>query len=74
MAGMASDIGHEAGDLGLFRNLEQYPWDSDKEFRNGLSAILGQNSTLEQVQYLTLKARCFYYSRQAQPVPPSRSP
>ena len=64
MAAKASDTSIETGNLDLFQKLERYPWDSDEEFQSGLSAILGQNPTLEQAQYLTLKARCFYYSRQ----------
>lgn len=43
--------------------VDRYPWDDDQEFQAGLRAILGTNSTLEQAAELTLRARCFYYSR-----------
>ncbi|KAF2006240.1 hypothetical protein P154DRAFT_481976 [Amniculicola lignicola CBS 123094] len=46
-----------------FQALETYPWDDDVEFQAGLSAILGSNSSPEQATELTLRARCFYYSR-----------
>ncbi|KAF2118707.1 hypothetical protein BDV96DRAFT_684384 [Lophiotrema nucula] len=47
----------------LYEALEKYNWDDDAEFQSGLSAILGSNSTPEQAAELTLRARCFYYSR-----------
>lgn len=47
----------------VFEKLETYNWDDDVEFQSGLSAILGTNSTPEQAVELTLRARCFYYSR-----------
>lgn len=43
--------------------VDRYPWDDDQEFQAGLRAILGTNSTPEQAAELTLRARCFYYSR-----------
>lgn len=55
-----------AGSDGLddvYEALERYAWDDDVEFQAGLSAILGSNSTPEQAAELTLRARCFYYSR-----------
>lgn len=56
-----------AGDVGgadhVYETLETYDWDNDVEFQAGLSAILGTNSTPEQIAELTLRARCFYYSR-----------
>ncbi|MCJ1391468.1 hypothetical protein MMC18_004332 [Xylographa bjoerkii] len=50
-------------DTELFRQLDTYPWASDKEFQNGLRAILGPNPRPEQAEQLTLRARCFYYAR-----------
>ncbi|ORY15422.1 hypothetical protein BCR34DRAFT_477808 [Clohesyomyces aquaticus] len=47
----------------IFASLEHYNWDDDFEFQSGLSAILGSNSSPEQATELTLRARCFYYSR-----------
>ncbi len=49
----------------VFQQLESYAWDSDTEFQSGLQAILGPNPTPEQAQQLTLRARCFYFSRYA---------
>ena len=48
---------------GTFQRLEDYPWDQDAEFQNGLRAILGPNPIREQADYLTLRARCFYFTR-----------
>lgn len=50
----------------LFQQLDTYPWDSDEEFQSGLLAILGPNPSSEQAEPLTLRARCFYYSRHVQ--------
>jgi len=47
----------------LFQQLDSYPWDSDEEFQSGLHAILGPHPAPEQAEPLTLRARCFYYSR-----------
>ncbi|KAF2280381.1 uncharacterized protein EI97DRAFT_439408 [Westerdykella ornata] len=47
----------------VFEKLETYNWDDDVEFQSGLSAILGNNCPPEQAAELTLRARCFYYSR-----------
>ncbi len=47
----------------VFQQLEQYPWTSDPEFQSGLQAILGPNPDPEQAEQLTLRARCFYFSR-----------
>ena len=49
----------------LFEKLEDYPWYSDEEFQCGLRAILGPDPNPDQEKPLTLRARCFYYSRQA---------
>lgn len=47
----------------VYEALERYSWDDDVEFRAGLSAILGSNSTPDQAAELALRARCFYYAR-----------
>ncbi|KAI9815675.1 MAG: hypothetical protein M1827_002071 [Pycnora praestabilis] len=47
----------------LFQRLEEYPWHQDAEFQGGLAAILGSNPSFQQAQELTLRARCFYFSR-----------
>ena len=49
----------------LFEKLDDYPWYSDEEFQSGLRAILGPNPNPAQEKPLTLRARCFYYARQA---------
>ncbi|KAF2016689.1 hypothetical protein BU24DRAFT_451167 [Aaosphaeria arxii CBS 175.79] len=46
-----------------YEALESYNWDDDVEFQSGLSAILGSGSSPEQAAELTLRARCFYYTR-----------
>ena len=52
-------------DTQLFQRIENYPWKSDEEFQHGLQAILGSDPNPEQAEHLTLRARCFYFSRQA---------
>ena len=47
----------------IFHQLDNYPWWSDEEFQDGLHAILGSDPSQEQAEYLTLQAKCFYYSR-----------
>lgn len=49
----------------LFQQLEDYTWSTDNEFQNGLQAILRSNpsSSREHAEHLTLRARCFYFSR-----------
>ncbi|KAI9759382.1 MAG: hypothetical protein M4579_002371 [Chaenotheca gracillima] len=59
----ATNITPAAGDTSLYERLEEYPWDSDEEFQGGLNAILGPNPSSEQEEQLTIRARCFYYSR-----------
>ncbi|QSZ33736.1 hypothetical protein DSL72_005307 [Monilinia vaccinii-corymbosi] len=51
------------GDINIYRDLESYPWSTDNEFQGGLSAILGNVSSPDQVRELTLRAQCFYLSR-----------
>jgi len=47
----------------LYDQVDAYDWDHDVEFQGGLKAILGSASSSEQVQHLTTRAKCFYYSR-----------
>ncbi len=56
----------------LFEQLETYDWATDAEFQSGLQAILHSNPSSEQAEHLTLRARCFYYSRQV-PFPALRA-
>ena len=50
-------------DVVAFQQLEDYDWKSDPEFQSGLQVILGSNPSPEQVEHLTLRARCFYLAR-----------
>ena len=52
----------------IFQQLDTYPWDRDAEFQSGLHAILGASPSSEQIEHLTLRARCFYYSRYTLPM------
>lgn len=49
----------------LYLQLDEYDWDHDAEFQGGLKAILGSASSPEQVEHLTTRAKCFYYTRKA---------
>lgn len=49
----------------LFHQLDAYPWHEDEEFLGGLRAILGPVQDPQQVQHLTLRAKCYYFSRKA---------
>ncbi|KAH9844704.1 hypothetical protein Tdes44962_MAKER07178 [Teratosphaeria destructans] len=50
----------------IFHQLDAYPWDTDEEFQGGLRAILGDNVTdPEQRSRITIRAKCFYYTRKA---------
>ncbi|KAL9045003.1 MAG: hypothetical protein Q9214_001903 [Letrouitia sp. 1 TL-2023] len=46
-----------------FQQLESYPWSEDVDFQTGFHTILESNPDSQQVENLTLRARCFYYSR-----------
>ncbi|KAL9607864.1 MAG: hypothetical protein Q9167_007268 [Letrouitia subvulpina] len=50
-------------DISTFQQLESYPWSEDAEFQIGFHAILESNPDPQLVENLTLRARCFYYSR-----------
>ncbi|TAQ90832.1 hypothetical protein B7494_g838 [Chlorociboria aeruginascens] len=74
---MESEPALAQGGTDIFKELEAYPWDEDKDFKlyrrkqeliafylqGGLSAILGSTTSLSQIQELTLRAQCFYLSR-----------
>lgn len=47
----------------LYKQLDAYDWDNDREFQGGLRAILGSSSSPEQLEHLTTRAKCFFYSR-----------
>jgi len=69
MASLGTESSATGGqDEQLFQQLDTYPWNSDEEFQSGLQAILGPNSNSEQAEPLTLRARCFYYSRHVQSI------
>lgn len=53
----------EGKDVAIFQQIEDYAWDSDPEFQRGLQAILGSSPSTEQAEHLTLRARCFYFTR-----------
>lgn len=61
------DVSHQpessAQPANVYEQFEQYPWDSDAEFQNGLNTILANNQSPELVNDLTLRAQCFYYVR-----------
>lgn len=53
----------------LFKQLESYPFLSDREFANGLAIILGHPETpateaeISRTDDLVLQAKCFYFSK-----------
>ncbi|KEQ98835.1 hypothetical protein AUEXF2481DRAFT_1667 [Aureobasidium subglaciale EXF-2481] len=47
----------------VFQRLDGYDWDHDNEFQAALSSILRSASTPEQTAHLTVRARCYYYTR-----------
>jgi hypothetical protein len=49
----------------LFKELDSYDWDGDKEYQIGLNGILdsAKPSSDDQKQNLELKAKCFYFAR-----------
>ena len=49
----------------VFKQLDDYDWASDAEFQSGLQAILGSTADPARAEHLTLRARCFYFSRYA---------
>ena len=63
MAAQSDDI--DLGNTYLYHQLDEYPWDEDREFQGGLRAILGSVQDPAQVEHLTLRAKCYYYARKA---------
>lgn len=49
----------------LFHQLDNYPWDDDQEFQNGLKSITGSTQDQAQLEHLTLRAKCYYYARKS---------
>ncbi|MCJ1262276.1 hypothetical protein MMC22_002146 [Lobaria immixta] len=47
----------------LFRQVSAYSFSNDREFQQGLRAILDSASSPEETDALTLDAQCFYYAR-----------
>ncbi len=47
----------------IYEQLEIYNWAADSEFQSGLQAILGSTADPARAEHLTLRARCFYFSR-----------
>ena len=64
MAAVEAD-GEIADNIRPFRQLDEYQWADDQEFQGGLRAILGSAQDPEQVEHLTLRAKCYYYARKA---------
>jgi hypothetical protein len=66
---MATETTPDGHDEPLFHQLDRYNWDDDQEFQGGLQAILGSVQDAQQVEHLTLRAKCYYFARKAgQPV------
>lgn len=57
-----SAVACESGDSIAYEAIERYAWAQDVEFQTGLASILATSSGVE-AEDLTLRARCFYYSR-----------
>lgn len=62
---MATIESQPSDQASLYEQLDAYPWADDTEFQGGLSAILGSVQNPEQVEHLTLRAKCYYYARKA---------
>ncbi|RPA99975.1 hypothetical protein L873DRAFT_1681587 [Choiromyces venosus 120613-1] len=62
---MTSQSLPESADFQSFDAIEAYDWDSDREFQTGLQSILSSvpSPTAEQKEELTLRAKCFFYSK-----------
>ncbi|KAF2145887.1 uncharacterized protein K452DRAFT_324013 [Aplosporella prunicola CBS 121167] len=60
---MAAAVESASPSSSIYAQVDSYPWDTDAEFQGGLSAILGSNPPSDRAAELTLRARCFYYSR-----------
>ena len=62
---MATTVTDESAN-DVYQRVDGYDWDHDEEFQGGLRAILGSATSHEQIQHLTLRARCFYFARSVQ--------
>ncbi|KAI4742507.1 hypothetical protein E4T50_07072 [Aureobasidium sp. EXF-12298] len=47
----------------VFQQLDNYDWDHDNDFQTALASILRSAKTPEQTAHLTIRARCYYYTR-----------
>ena len=47
----------------VFQQLDNYDWDHDNDFQTALASILRSAKTPEQAAHLTIRARCYYYTR-----------
>lgn len=65
----ATEVQLQASQASLFEKLESYPFNTDPEFANGLSIILGHpdfpasETEVNRDDDLVLQAKCFYFSR-----------
>lgn len=57
------EVSNQPQSTSLFQQLDAYPWSEDTEFQGGLNAILGSVQNAQQVEHLTLRAKCYYYAR-----------
>ncbi|RPB15523.1 hypothetical protein P167DRAFT_603057 [Morchella conica CCBAS932] len=55
----------QSADLASFEAIQSYDWAADREFQAGLQSILSTASSPEQVATLTIRAKCFFYSKQS---------
>ncbi|CCU81127.1 unnamed protein product [Blumeria hordei] len=60
---MAAEIDNVSNEAKVYQKLREYQWDKDREFQDGLSAILGSETVPTRVHDLTLRAQCFYFTR-----------
>ncbi|CUS11334.1 unnamed protein product [Tuber aestivum] len=62
---MTSQSFPQPADLESFDAIDAYDWGSDREFQTGLQSILSSvpSPTAEQKEGLTLRAKCFFYSK-----------
>ncbi|KIV98957.1 uncharacterized protein PV09_09292 [Verruconis gallopava] len=63
MASAATQETQVQDQLTLFLRMDTYDWDADEEFKSGLLAILHSAASPEQALELTLRARCFFFTR-----------
>ena len=58
-----AELQSSSGDTAVFQQLDSYDWDRDNEFQTALASILRSATTPEQTAHLTIRARCYYYTR-----------